>query len=88
MKKKNRQGKPQKNIVVKNLSVYAKEIEKLDKQYSKLSDEVKSLKRDKYSNIIFRILFQVLRSDMIHYSLKEETENFIEWAKIILSKFQ
>ena len=87
-KPKQKQEKPQKNNVAKSLSNYTKEIEKLDKQYSELSDEIKSLKRSRYLDIIFKIGVQVLGNDMIHDSLKEEIEEFIKWVESILSKFQ
>lgn len=88
MKKKQKQEKSQKNDVTKRLSNYTKEIEKLDKQYSELNDEIKSLKRSKYLDIIYRIVFQILSYDMIHHSLNDEIEEFMKWVHIILPKFQ
>lgn len=88
MKPKQKQENPQRNDVVKGLSTYTEKLKKLDKQYSELNDEVKSLKKNKYLDIIYRMGFQALMNDMIRHSLKEEIEEFLKWVEIVLSKFQ
>jgi uncharacterized protein YjgD (DUF1641 family) len=74
--------------VGKGLSIYTEKIKEIDKQYSELNDEIKSLKRNKYLDVIYRTVFQILGNDMIRNSLKEEVEEFLKWIEIILSKFQ
>ena len=88
MKKIKNGKKHRRNDVVENLSTYSKEIERLDERYSKLNDKVKSLEKEKYRATICKIILQILASNMINDSLKEEVEEVIRWIEIIFLKIQ
>jgi hypothetical protein len=70
----------------KSLSDFHKKVVEIDKRYSDLDENLKSLKKKRFIDSLIRIIIQILLNHEISGFLKDESDSFIEFVKGIISK--
>lgn len=70
----------------KSLSDYHREVVKIDKRYSDLNENLKSLKKQRLTDSLIRIVIQILVNHEINGFLKAELDSFLEFVEGVISK--
>ncbi len=71
----------------KSLSNYRRRVEELDRRYSKLSDQAKSQKWERYRDQFLRILIQLSLNEDVRDFVEDEFEDLMIYVSKFLEYF-